>query len=87
MGPRLFGIMIVCLVLRSGLAWALTDADTGTQWVQAPSRQKLEVVNILSREMGGDPGKYMQCLEKTFADPKNANMSIREAIQHCKDQQ
>ncbi len=86
MTRRVFGALIVWSILTAGLAWALTDADTGGQWVQAPSPQKIQVANILSRDLGGDPGKYMQCLDKVFADPKNASMSIREAARQCKGQ-
>jgi hypothetical protein len=82
-----FGAAIVGLILATGVAWALVDADTGALWVQASSQQKIQVANILSRELGGDPGKYVQCLDKTFADPKNARMTIREAAQQCKTQQ
>ena len=87
MARRVFGALIVWSILTAGLAWALSDADTGGQWVQAPSPQKIQVANILSRDLGGDPGKYVQCLNKVFADPMNANMSIREAAQQCKNQQ
>lgn len=87
MGIRVFGALIVSLVLTAGLAWALVDADTGALWVQASSPQKIQVASILSRELGGDPMKYVQCLDKIFADPKNANMTIREAAQQCKAQQ
>ena len=87
MAKRVFGVLIVSLALAAAPAWALSDADTGVQWVQASSRQKIEVANILSRGLGGDPGKYVQCLDKAFADPKNAGMTIREAAQQCKSQQ
>ncbi|MFI5338722.1 MAG: hypothetical protein ACHQ7N_02650 [Candidatus Methylomirabilales bacterium] len=87
MARRVLGALVVGLALAAGPAWALSDADTGTQWVQASSRQKIEVANILSRGLGGDPGKYVQCLDKAFADPKNAGMTIREAAQQCKSQQ
>ena len=87
MARRVVGALIVSLVLAAALAWALSDADNGGQWIQAPSRQKIEVANILSRELGGDPSKYLQCLDKVFADPKNANLSIRQAAQQCKAQQ
>ena len=82
-----FGVAVVGLILWAAMAWALSDADNGGQWIQAPSRQKIEVANILSRELGGDPSKYLQCLDKVFADPKNANLSIRQAAQQCKAQQ
>lgn len=81
-----FGVTIIGLILVAGLAWALGDADTGALWVQASSKQKIEVANILSRELGGDPGKYVQCLDKIFADPTNAKMTIRDAAQQCKAQ-
>jgi len=87
MARRVLGALIVSLARGAGLAWALSDADTGVQWVQASSRQKIQVANILSRGLGGDPGKYVQCLDKTFADPKNAGMTIQEAAQQCKSQQ
>jgi hypothetical protein len=87
MTKRGFGALIVGLVLVAGPAWALSDADTGGQWVQAPSPQKIQVANILSRELGGDPWKYLQCLDKIFADPANANLAIRDAAQQCKAQQ
>ena len=87
MAKRGFGALIVGLVLVAGLAWALSDADSGGQWVQAPSPQKIQVANILSRELGGDPWKYVQCLDKIFADPAKANTMIRDAAQQCKAQQ
>jgi hypothetical protein len=86
MVKRVLGLLIVSLVLAAGLAWALSDGDTGVQWLQASSRQKIEVANILSRELGGDPGKYIQCLDKVFGDPKNAGMTIRDVAQQCKSQ-
>jgi hypothetical protein len=87
MGRRAFGAVIAGLLLTAGVAWALSEADNGSLWAQASSKQKIEVENILSRELGGDPWKYMQCLEKVFADPKNARMTIREAARQCKTQQ
>ena len=87
MGRCAFGAVIVGLILTAGVAWALSEGDTGNLWAQAPSKQKIQVANILSRELGGDPMKYVQCLDKTFSDPKNATMSIREAAQQCKAQQ
>ena len=87
MARRVLGALVVGLVLAASLAWALSDADTGGQWIQAPTPQKIQVANIVSRELGGDPMMYVQCLDKTFSDPKNASMSIREAAQQCKAQQ
>jgi hypothetical protein len=54
--------------------------------VQAPSKQKTQVANILSRQLGGDPWKYVQCLDKTFADPTKASVTIRDAAKECKVQ-
>jgi len=69
MMKRAFVALVLTVVLAAGLAWALSDGDTGAVWVQAPSKQKIQVANILSRELGGDPWKYVQCLDKIFADP------------------
>ena len=82
-----FCVTMVGLILVAGLAWALVDADTGALWVEASSRQKIEVANILSRQLGGDPEKYVQCMDKIFANPTNAKMTIRDAAQQCKAQQ
>ena len=87
MAIRVLGLLVLASVLMTGLALALSDNDNGGQWVQAPTQQRVAVTNILSRALGGDPMKYMQCLDKIFADPKNANVSIREAAQQCKAQQ
>lgn len=87
MAQRVFVAVIAGLILTAGLAWALSDADTGARWVQGSSQQKIQVANILSRELGGDPWKYVQCLDKTFADPAKATMTIRDAAKECKAQQ
>ena len=87
MKRQVLGLLMLWSALTAGPAWALSDADNGGQWVQASSQQRVAVSNILSRALGGDPMKYLQCLDKTFADPKNASMSIREAAQQCKAQQ
>ena len=87
MPKRGFGALSVGLVLLAGLAWALSDADSGALWVQARSPQKIQVANILSRELGGDPWKYVQCLDKIFTDPANAKVTIRDAAEQCKAQQ
>ena len=57
MAKRGLDAVTVGLVLLAGLAWALSDADSGALWVQARSPQKIQVANILSRELGGDPWK------------------------------
>jgi hypothetical protein len=75
------------MILAVGPAWALSDADTGALWVQAPSKQKTQVANVLSRELGGDPWTYVQCLDKIFADPAKANVSIRDAAKECRARQ
>lgn len=75
------------LVLAAGPAWALTEADTGKEWVQSPTPQKIRLANILSRGLGGDPQAYVGCLDKTFADPANGGMAIREAAQQCREKE
>jgi hypothetical protein len=87
MAKRGLGAVTVGLVLLAGLAWALSDADSGALWVQARSPQKIQVANILSRELGGDPWKYVQCLDKIFTDPANTKLTIRDAAEQCKTQQ
>jgi hypothetical protein len=87
MAKRGLGAVTVGLVLLAGLAWALSDADSGALWVQARSPQKIQVANILSRELGGDPWKYVQCLDKIFTDPANTKLTIRDAAEQCKAQQ
>jgi len=87
MGRCAFGAVIVALILSAGVAWALSEADTGTLWAQAPSNQKIQVANILSRELGGDPWKYVQCLDAIFGDAANAKLTIREAAAQCKARQ
>ena len=82
----LFGGLIAWLILAAGPAWALSDGDVGRIWTQAPTRQKIQVVNILSRELGLDPEELQQCLDKTFADPANEGKTIRNAARECKIQ-
>ncbi len=80
------GGILGILLLGSAPAWALSDADTGVQWNQAPSSQKIQVANILSRVLGGDPAKYVSCLNAFFMDAKNAALQIRTAAEQCKEQ-
>jgi len=88
MGRCAFGAVIVGLILTTtGVAWALSEADTGNLWAQAPSNQKIQVANILSRELGGDPWKYVQCLDAIFGDAANAKLTIRDAAEQCKARQ
>jgi hypothetical protein len=82
----LFGALTASLLAMAGPAWALSDGDTGGVWIQAPFQQKIQVTNILSRELGVDPGKLQQCIDKTFADSANVGKTIREAAQQCKEQ-
>jgi len=86
MAKQMLGLLIAWSVLAAGLAWALSDADNGGQWMQASTQQKIQVANIVSRELGGEPMKYLQCLDKIFAQPKTGTMSIREAAKQCKSQ-
>jgi len=86
MRPMLWGVLTAWLLAMAGLAWALSDGDTGGVWVQATLNQKIQVTNILSRDLGVDPAKLQQCIDKTFADPNNAGKTIREAGQQCKEQ-
>jgi len=79
-----FGVLAIGLVLAAGPAWALSDADAGSVWAQAPAKQKIALVNILSRDLGVDPGKLEQCLENTFGDPVNAGKTILDAARECK---
>lgn len=85
MARRTMAALIVGLVLTAAPAWALSDGDGGGVWIQAPLQQKIQVTNILSRELGVDPAKLQQCLEKTFGDPANAGKTIREAARQCKE--
>ena len=85
MARRMMAALIVGLVLTAAPAWALSDGDGGSVWIQAPLQQKIQVTNILSRELGVDPAKLQQCLEKTFGDPANAGKTIREAARQCKE--
>jgi len=84
MPRRVIAALIVGLVLIAASAWALSEGDGGGVWIQAPLQQKIQVTNILSRELGVDPAKLQQCLEKTFGDPANAGKTIREAARQCK---
>jgi len=82
----LFGALTAWLLTTAVPAWALSDGDTGGVWIQAPFNQKIQVTNILSRDLRVDPAKLQQCLDKTFADPNNTSKTIREAAQQCKEQ-
>ncbi len=81
---RVLGALIVGLALWGGYAWAIVPADVGGVWVQAPWRDKLELTSVISRQLGGSPNMYLNCLEKTFQDPANANKTIIEAAKECK---
>jgi hypothetical protein len=81
-----FVALLAWLFAMAGAAWALSEADTGGAWIQAPFNQRIQVANILSRDLGLDPAKLQQCLDKTFADPANTGKAIRTAAQECKEQ-
>jgi hypothetical protein len=84
MGRRALGVLIVGLALWVGEAWAIVGADTGGVWVQATWNAKLQLTNIISRELGGSPDMYLNCLEKMFQDPANLNRTIIEVAKECK---
>ena len=80
-------VLTVWLLAMAGPAWALSDGDTGGVWIQASFNQRIQVTNILSRDLGVDAAKLQQCIDKTFADPNNTGRTIREAAQLCKEQE
>ena len=84
MKRQVIAALIVGLVLTAAPVWALSDGDVGNAWNAAPTRQQIQVANILSRELGVDPEKLQQCINKTFADPANAGKTIHEAARQCK---
>ncbi len=82
------GGLALGLFLAAGPAWALTEADTGTDWLQAGNQQKMALANILSREMGGDPYAIRNCLDQMFTPGSpNLTLSIRDAAQQFKAKQ
>ncbi len=87
MRKSMIGGLALGLILAAGTAWALTEADTGAEWVQAPTPQKIRLANLLSRELGGDPLAYVKCLDDTFAGGANAAMIIRDAAVQCRARQ
>ncbi len=86
-GGVLAGAVLGMALVAAGPAWALSEADTGAEWVQAPSPQKNQVANILSRQLGADPWKLVQCLDQTFAGGANVPMTIKDAAQQCRAKQ
>ncbi len=84
MRGRVLAVLIVGMALAGGNAWAIVGADIGGVWVQATWKDKLELTNIISRELGGSPDMYLNCLEKMFQDPTNLNKTILEAAKECK---
>ena len=87
MRAKLIGGMVLAAGLVAGPTWALTDADSGREWMGAPSPQKVRLANLLSRELSGDPLAYVKCLDEVFANPNNQAMTIREAAMQCKAKQ
>ena len=83
MGWRVLGALVVGLAL-TGEAWAIVGADTGGVWVQATPKDKIELTNIISFELGGNPQMYQSCLDKMFQDPANLNKTIIEVAKECK---
>jgi len=81
-----FGALTAWVLAMAVPAWALSDGDTGGVWIQAPVNQRVQVTNILSRDLGIDPAKLQQCLDKVVADPANTGTTIRQAAQQCKEQ-
>lgn len=77
-------VLIVGMALVGAQAWAIVGADIGGVWVQATWKDKFELTNIISRELGGSPDMYLNCLEKLFQDPANLNKTILEAAKECK---
>jgi hypothetical protein len=72
----------------AGPAWALVGADTGAEWIQATSQQKVGVANILSREVGGDPWALYQCLDKLFTpNSPEVRLTILEGAKKCRAEQ
>lgn len=78
------GVLIVGLALVGGQAWAIVGADVGGVWVQATWKDKLELTNIISFELGGSPDMYLNCLEKMFQDPANLSKTIIQASKECR---
>jgi hypothetical protein len=78
------GVLIVGLALSVGQAWAIVGADVGGVWVQSSWKDKTELTNIISFELGGSPEFYLNCLEKAFQDPANSNKTVIEAAKECK---
>ena len=86
MTRTLVGVLTAAVVAMAGPAWALSGGEPGSVWIQAPFNQRIQVTNILSRELSVDPAQLQQCLDKIFADPANAGKTIRAAAQECKEQ-
>jgi hypothetical protein len=87
MSARVCAAMCAVLTLMAGSAWALSDADTGALWAQASTNQKIQIANILSRDLKMDPRELESCLDRILQEPANAAMVIREAAQLCKPRQ
>jgi hypothetical protein len=84
MRRQVLSVLVLGLAVWAGQAWAIVGADVGGVWVQATWQAKLELTNIISRELGGSPDMYLNCLEKTFQNPANSNKMIIEAAKECK---
>ena len=76
--------LIIGLAGVAGEAWAIVGADVGAVWVQSSWKDKIGLTNIISFELGGSPEMYLNCIEKTFQDPANANKTIIDTAKECK---
>jgi hypothetical protein len=83
----MIGVLTLGMALVPGWAWAIVGADTGVQWAAATPQQRIALANILSRQLGGDPQAYVQCLDAMFAGGANANVTIQDAAKECRAKQ
>ncbi len=65
-------------------AGAMVGANTGGVWVQAPWKNKIELTNILSFKLGGNPAMYLKCLDQTFHNPAARHETIIAAAKACR---
>lgn len=66
-------------------AEALTAADKGFNWVAAPFAQRIQLTNVLSRDVGAEPREIQACLEKVFntQDQQILSQTIKDALKLC----
>ena len=82
--PILLSGFLAGIALGVRRAEAIVGADTGVVWVQAPWKNRIELTNILSRELGGVPSMYLRCVDRTFRIPAAAHETILAAAQACR---